>query len=189
MTAAVSEVTPSIVVAGLNADWKRYYKDYLYADSWVVTYYLVGDGAQITIAGTDNGDSFHRFTKLASETSSYKAGEYSYTAVAINGTSKVAVETGLIKIQENFITATGGLDTRSDNKKILDNLNKVVLELSKAVTTEVTVDGVSYKRSSLNELIKTQNHYKTLVAMEIRAERVAQGLADTNKKYVRFVPK
>lgn len=189
MTALVPEVTPRVITAGSNADWKRLFPDYLYADSWVITYYIVSDDYQITIAGTDNGDSFHRFTKLAAVTANYKAGDYYYKAFAVNGTSTVLVESGLITVVSNFITATGGIDIRSDNKKILDNLNKVVLELSKATTTEITVDGVSYKRSSLNELIKTQNHYKNLVAMEIRAERLAQGFPDSNKKYVRFVPK
>lgn len=189
MTATVSEVTPSVIVAGLNTDWKRYYADYLYADSWVVTYYIVGNGSQITIVGTDNGDSFHRFTKLASQTTDYKAGEYSYTAVAVNGTSKVAVESGIISIQENFITAVGGIETRSKIKIVLDNLQEVILALSKCTTTEVTINGKSYKRSSLNDLIKTEAHYKDMYAREVRAGQIASGMGDPSKIFTRFIPR
>lgn len=186
LTAEIPRSTPSIITAGLNAQWKLSYPDYLYSDSWVLTVYLLGNGTQYTIVGTDNGDGYHLFTKLASETASYIEGLYSYTIVAVKSTSKVPLESGHITIKPNFITATGGLETRSDTKIILDNLTNVVKQLSKMTTTEVTIDGVTYKRSSLNELIKTLNYYKSLYAQEQRAEKLANGFADPNKVFVRF---
>jgi len=186
LTAETLTVTPSVITAGLNAVWKRYYKDYLYSDSWVCTVYLIGNGSQHTIVGTDNGDSYHLFTALAATTANYVSGEYSYTIVAVNGTSKVAVESGIIKIEPNFLTATGGLDTRSDVKIILDNLTEAIKELSKKTTTEITIDGTSYKRSSLADYIKARSHYAMLYQQEVNALRIAQGFADPNKIYTRF---
>lgn len=186
LTALVSEKTPSIITAGLNADWKLYFKDYLYSDSWVLTIWLLGNGTQYSITGTDNGDSFHRFTKLASETASYIAGDYSYTVVAVNGTSKVPLESGVITIKPNFLIATSGLETRSNTKIILDLMDKAIKDLASKTTSEVTIDGTSYKRSEINNLIKARNHYATLYAQEQRAVRMANGFADPNKKFVRF---
>lgn len=189
MTAEIPSLVPSYITAGLNFSFKRLYSDYSYSDSWVATLFIVGNGINYTVTGTDGGSGYHLFSKVASETSAYIAGSYDYNIRVALSTNAWLVETGKITIKSNFILATGGVDTRSQNKIILDNLTKVITQLSKAVTTEVTVDGVSYKRSSLNELIKTQNHYKTLVAMELRAERMANGIADPNKSYVRFVPR
>lgn len=186
LTAEIPTYTPSVITAGLNAQWKLTHKDYLYSASWVWTVYLIGNGTQYTITGTDNGDDYHLFTKLASETSSYIAGQYSYTIVAVNGTSKVPMESSIITIKPNFILATGGLETRSDTKIILDNLTNVIKQLSKATTTEVTIDGTSYKRSSLNELIKTRSFYASLYQQELNAEKISQGFADPNKIYTRF---
>lgn len=186
MTAEIPTKTPSTITAGLNAQWKLLFPDYLYSDSWIYTIYLVGNGTQITITATDNGDSYQLFTKLASETASYIAGLYSYTVVGVNGTSKVPLESGIITINANFITASGGLETRSDNKIILDNLTKVIKELSKTSTTQVTVDGISYQRSSLNELIKTKAHYQTLYNQELASLALAQGFPDPKKIYTRF---
>lgn len=189
MTATIPSVVPSSITAGLNFSFKRLYENYKPEDSWVSTLYIYGNGVNIPIVATDNYDSYHLYSKVASETSAYIAGDYKFNVFVVNGINKWLMESGHISINTNIILATGGVDTRSQNKIILDNLTKVITQLSKAVTTEVTVDGVSYKRSSLNELIKTQNHYKTLVAMELRAERMANGIADPNKSYVRFVPR
>jgi len=195
LTATVPIYTPTQITAGLNADWKRQFKDsdgniaYSYSDSWVVTYYLICKSVQYTITGTDNGDTYHRFTKLASETSNYEAGLYSYTAVAVNGTSKVAVESGVIEIRPNFITATGGLDSRSSIKIILDNLDDAILELSTKTTTEVTVNGTTYKRANIVDLLKARDRYQTLYNQELASANASNGFSSKNKIYVRFMPR
>lgn len=99
------------------------------------------------------------------------------------------MEEGRITIEPNFITATGGIDTRSENKIILDLLKKGIKQLASKTTSQVTVDGVSYTRMTLNEMIKAKNHYQVLVNQEIANEKLAQGFPDPYKKYVRFVPR
>lgn len=180
---------PSVITAGLNFNFKRKYDDYLPADSWVGYLYIFNNGIQYTVTATDNSDGHHLFSKVASETSAYIAGDYSFNILVVNGINKWPVESGLITIEPNIILATGGIDVRSHAKKMIDNLDKVFESLSKTTTTEVTVDGVTYKRSSLNELIKTYNYFKNIYSQELRKDQMAQGLADPFKKYVRFVPR
>lgn len=187
MTATIPSVVPSTITAGLNFSFKRLYDNYKPEDSWVATMYIYSNGVNIPIAATDNSDSYHLFSKVASETSAYVAGSYSYNTFVVNGINKWCVEFGQITIEPNIILATGGIDVRSHAKKMIDNLDKVFESLSKTTTTEVTVEGVTYKRSSLNELIKTYNYFKNIYSQELRKDQMAQGLADPFKKYVRFV--
>ena len=190
LTAEIQAFTPSIITAGLNAQWKLTFPDYLYADSWVATVYIIGNGIQYTITGTATSpaSSYHLFTKLASETSAYIAGDYKYKIIVVNGTSKWQMEEGRISILPNFISETG-IYSKSENETILALLKKGIKELASKTTSQVTVDGVSYTRMTLNEMIKASNHYQFLVNQEIAAEQLSQGFPDPNKKYVRFTPR
>ncbi len=189
MTAEISDKIPASIDAGLNFSFKRKYNDYLPADSWVAYFYIFNKGLQYTVTATDNGDSYHLFSKVASDTASYIAGDYSYNILVVNGLNKWPMESGVITINPNIITATGGIENRSKVKIILDNLDKVIEQLSKTTTTEVTVDGTTYKRSSLNELLKTRDRYQTMYNQELANIALANGGADHKKIYARFTPR
>lgn len=186
LTAEIPTVTPSVIDIGLNAVWKRYWKDYLYADSWVVTYYFVSADQQFTCVGTDNGDSYHLFTNLAAATAVLKAGDYSYQAVAVNGTSKVKLEQGVVELKDSFIAATGGLDTVSKYKKILDTIDASIQEIVLKTTSEVTVNGTTYKRADLDKLLVVRDRYLNLYNQELRNIRLNNGQSDPRKTYIGF---
>lgn len=189
MTAEIPTIIPSSIDAGLNFSFKRKYDNYLPTDSWVSTMYIFNKGIQYTVTATDNGDSYHLFSKVASDTASYIAGDYSYNILVVNGINKWPIESGVITINPNIITATGGIENRSKIKIILDNLDKVIEALSVTTTTEVTINGKSYKRSSLNELLKTRDRYQTMYNQELANIALANGGADPKKIYARFTPR
>jgi hypothetical protein len=186
LTSEISTVIPSFITAGLNFSFKRLYEDYKPEDSWVATMYIYGNGVNIPIAATDNSDSYHLYSKVASDTSAYISGNYNFNVFVVNGVNKWLMESGNITIKPNIILATGGLDARSNTKIVLDLMDKAIKELASKTTSEVTIDGTSYKRSEINNLIKARNHYASLYAQEQRAVKMANGFADPNKKFVRF---
>lgn len=186
MTAEIPTVVPPSITAGSNFAFKRKYEEYKPENSWVATMYIYANGVNIPVVATDNSDSYHLYSKVASETSSYISGDYNFNVFVVSGVNKWLVESGNITINPNIILATGGLDTRSDVKIILDNLTTAIKELSKKTTTEITIDGTSYKRSSLADYIKARSHYAMLYQQEVNALRIAQGFADPNKIYTRF---
>ena len=186
MTATIPTTVPSSITAGLNVSFRRFYPDYLYSASWVVTLHAWMGSAKFTIVGSDNGDNYHLFSKLASETTAYVEGNYNYAMVAVNGTSSYQLESGFIKVKPNFQTAVGGLDSRPTLTKTLEALEKAILGIASAEEMEYSIGSKSIKRMDMAQMLVNRGRLKALIKQEENEERINSGLGNNKNVYLRF---
>lgn len=77
---------PSKLTAGDSVEWTVNLPDYP-APTWTLKYYLVKDGKQIVITGSQYGSTDEHHIDIAkATTANWPAGTYSYQAKASNGT-------------------------------------------------------------------------------------------------------
>lgn len=185
MTYEIPINEPTEIKAGFTLKFKVYEEDFLPAD-WTLKYYLLKEGAQIILTGTDNGDNYHLFDVAPATTATYIEGDYKFRLSAEDGIDKYEIRTGEIKVTPNYISNATGYDVRSPIKKTLDALTKACEGLASKEEMEYTINGKSLKRMSLSELIKCREKYLIWYKQEKDAERVKAGLPNRNKIYFRF---
>jgi len=199
MSATIPTVVPAQLVAGDTASWRISLTDYPAADGWALSYSLVRrtGGVLILIATSADGND-HLVNVLASDTASYLPGDYDVQAYATKTTERYQVWSGQISILPNFAAAgEGGLDTRSNARKIFDQLEAAILKISTAQASgasggivEWTVEGTHIKRSSpellLVALTQQRDRYAAILANEDAAANLAAGRASGRRVLVRF---
>lgn len=118
--------TPSKLTAGDSAEWTISLPDYP-APTWTLKYYLVKDGKQIVITGTQYGSTEeHHISADAATTAAWQPGTYSYQAKASNGTDRKDAGSGTLVIEPDFALQSSGYDDRSTAKKALDAIEAVI---------------------------------------------------------------
>lgn len=115
----------------------------------------------LEINGTPNGDSFD-INVSASGNSSLTTGEY-FVQAYLSGPSIKIFKQPDISISQLLGT---GVDIRTENEIVLDNLKQVFTSLSKREVEEVTIDGWTYKYRDLNKLQGLINRYQERVNRE-----------------------
>lgn len=176
MTAELQLIEPSEITAGLTYSWLLDYPDYLPVDGNSINYYLLKEGSQIVISGADNGDGKHFFEISASISTNYEAGQYNFKVVAINGLNKREIKTGVMIVNPDYISNSSGYDTRTQNKKVLDAIQKNILGLASKAEKQYTINGKSLERFSLEDLMKAESKYKDLVRKEEEKNMIKSGL-------------
>lgn len=174
---ALSTSTPTQITAGDTAEWLLSLTDYP-ASSWMLTYYLVKDGAQVSFSGSQYGSGdTHHIDNAAATTAEWEAGTYSYRATVSDGTDRHTVEEGTIEVLPNFATATTGYDDRSFAKKALDAIEAVLLGRASQAQLEYSIAGRQLKFIPPADLMDLRDRYWA----EYRAEEAAKTEKRTGK--------
>ena len=182
----IPETEPTVITAGDTVKWKKYFSDYLPADSWVLSYALVMDGKGLSITASDNGDGYHLISLAMATTKVYPPGEYTWQAYVNNGSERYQVGSGVIEVKPNFETLKGGYDARSHVQKTYEALQAVVEGKATQDQIEYSLpSGRSLSRMSWTEILKAYDKYKALYAQEVKADRIAKGLGHSGKILVR----
>lgn len=171
--------------------------DYPATDGWTLSHVLrpaSGSNDAITLTATADGEDY--LTTVSTTTSGgWEPGDYTVIAqVAKVGErhtlDAVALSGG--RLTSNRITVLANpaegeaFDDRSHARKTLDALNAMIEGRASMEQKSFTIRERAVELLSPDELIKWRTYYAGLVAAEEAQARVAAGLPDPRRKYVRF---
>lgn len=93
--------TPNSLLAGANSSWSCSLDNFPASAGWVLAYYLVKDGNQVTITAAPDGDA--RLVDLVvADSASWDPGRYHYQAWLRQEYDAHMVEFGAIDIKPNI---------------------------------------------------------------------------------------
>ena len=138
----------------------------------------------ITITATADGDDY-LFTFSATATASYHVGEWSFIITVEDGTNRVTVDEGTIKVLQNIVT-DGSTDPRSHARIVLDKIETLLQGKADRDVANYSINNRSLTKMSPDELLKWRDYYKAEVLREKRIERAKSGQGSGNRILVGF---
>jgi hypothetical protein len=174
---------PSTIIAGDTIRWLKTLTDYPASQGWLMAYTLINAAGKITINGTASGDS-HLIEASATTSAAWAAGDYDYRAQASKAGDVFTVGQGRITIQPSFAANT--LDNRSQARKALEAVQAYLSNSNNIAAAEYEIQGRKLKRFTLPELWAHRDRLRVEVSKEEQAGRIASGLPDNSRVYVRF---
>jgi hypothetical protein len=194
MSTTTPSIEPETLTIGYSSSWKITLANYS-STAYTLKYVLTPQREQqdtrniIEITSTASG-SAHLVTLLPVTTQNYKEGVYDYTAYVIDiatsgATTKLVVGSGCIEIKPDPLTDHS--DRRTANQIILDNITEAIKKLSTGSISSASVNGKTFTKADIGELIKAQSFYRGQVRNEKAAQQIAKGLGNPNNIKVRFV--
>lgn len=166
---------PTSLRAGDTWKWTRSLSDYP-APSWVLKYRFKSPAGGFEITATASGAD-HAVTVAAATSGAYVAAEYSWVAWVEGGSSeKYTVDQGTTTVEPDYRagTAAAALDDRSHARKVLAAI-EAWIEGHDPSVAEYEIAGRRMKYIPVGDLLKLRQRYKSEVAAEINAERLANG--------------
>lgn len=161
---------PASLIAGDTWSWTDSLASYP-APTWQVVYHFRGPQS-ITLTSTDDGAN-HAFSVAAGTTGGYKPGLYDWAARVDDGTTFITIDTGRVTVGANFANAAH--EYRSFWRRVLDELEPVILGRAGTDQLSMSIAGRSLQRMTWDELLKVYDRAKI---------EVASDGGDSAKKYV-----
>lgn len=157
------------------------------AGTWTLTYRFKNAAGGFEVVATADGSNF-AISVLAATTVGYAAGEYSWAAQVVNGAIKYTVDSGTLTVLPNLFsgTATAASDQRTHAQIVLNAIEAVIEGRASKDQMEYTIGSRSLKLTPLTDLILLRQRYKSEVASEKAAERLANGIGGGRKIQVRL---
>lgn len=161
---------PSELRAGMTWEWDRNDLSDFPAPTWTLKYWFkrMGGTDKFSITAAANG-SGHRVDVAPATTASYVADDYTWVAVAGDGTDSHEVDRGTLKILPRY-DQDQALDDRTHAKKVLEAIEAVIESRATKDQEEYTIHGRSLKRTPLKDLLALRDEYRA----EVRAEQLEE---------------
>lgn len=136
----------------------------------------IGGGTPIDITATAAADK-HLVEVLPATTTSWAAGDYSWTSWIENGADSYTIDQGLVTIKANPRTATAGTDSRSYARRMLAALEAALLQHAQTGTLAASyqINGRSMTFRSAKELRDERDYWAAQVAGEDSGAGITQG--------------
>jgi hypothetical protein len=122
---------------------------------WDADHWVLNVGASDLNALTDTGEITTR-----------------YQVVATKDEDSLVIEGGRLILARSLNTLTGGLDARTHEERVLDNIRAVIEKSATKEQHKYMVNGMELERRTLKELVDLEKFYASRVAMQ---NRKAQG--------------
>ena len=175
---------PASLNAGDTARWLKTLSDYPASAGWVLGYELVSPANRYAFTATSVGDA-HLVSVPAATTAAWVPGAYDWRARASLGADAFTVGSGRITIAPAFGAA---VDARSHARRTLEAIEATLEGRASSATAEYQIAGRSLKYIPVPELLTLRDRYRQDVRAEDAAARVAAGLGNPGRIYVRFGP-
>lgn len=182
----------SQIIAGDTLNFATQVPQFPAIAGWQLSYVLapqaqVPGAGPITLASTpDTADpAQHRIQVGASITAQWVAGSYGWTAFASRTGERHTLARGTVSILPNPATASL-MDTRSAARRALDAVEAYLADPKNLTAAKYQIAGRSLDRYPLADLWKHRDRLRMEVRGEDAAERLAAGLPDNRRVYVRF---
>jgi hypothetical protein len=184
MANPVPTSVPAKITAGDTLSWSRSLPDYPANGGWVLKYRLINAAGKIDItAGASGAD--HLVSVTAATSAAYAAGTYDWQEYVEKGTERYTTGAGSIVVSPNLAAQAGGLDTRTDARRMLDAVNAWLVARDLAVA-EYEIAGRRMKYIPIADLIALRGKLQAEVNREEAAARIMRGESPGNKLLVRF---
>jgi hypothetical protein len=138
----------------------------------------------ISITATADGSDY-LFTFSSTATATYHVGDWSFIVTVEDGTNRITVDEGTIKVLQNIVT-DNSTDPRSHARIVLDKIETLLEGKADSDVANYSINNRSLTKMSPDELLKWRDYYKAEVLREKRIERAKSGQGSGNKVLVRF---
>ncbi len=165
---------PAIIRAGDTVVWQRTFNDYGPPD-FTLSYVLVSTAAQygFTAGLSTDGSGAFLIQIPSATTATWAAGLYRWEAYVKDSTGdRITIDEGELRILANLETATGGIDDREDDEKILDAIKTLLA--GKVLAGDAQMYEIHQRkltRYTFAELEKLRGQY----ALRVRNIRIRRG--------------
>ena len=157
----------------------------LTSDLWTLHYYLRGLQS-LDLTSTANGPGWQT-TITATQSAGLTPGLFYWQAAVTQGSNRITLGSGQIQITANLAAASGTYDGRTQSEIALDAINaEIQARLTGGMVEDYTIGNRSLKKTPMKDLLEMQARYKTIVARDRQAQKIAQGLGNPRAMYVRF---
>ena len=181
---------PGTLTAGDTISWLKTLPEFPATEGWVLEYTLLNAAGKITI-GSAAQDADHLVGASATQSAAWPAGEYAYSA-RVSRTVAAVLQAHTVSVGRFTVAPAFGsvntLDTRSSARQALEAVTAYLANPANLGAASYTIAGRSLGRHGIPELIALKTHLQAEVSREDAAARVALGLPDKRRVYVRFGP-
>jgi len=184
VTPTIPSGEPKSFVRGDSCKWTRGFSEYLPADGWTLTYYIVSSNGKKSIVATDNGDGSFLATLTTTISLSMAEGVWTWQAVLTKTGERKTLDSGTFVVEQNFDNVGQSYDSRTFARKMLDAIEALLLDTSGSDETSISIDGVSTSFENKAELIAARDRFKREVKQEEQAANLKKGLGGSVR--VRF---
>lgn len=164
MSADVPSAPPSEVRAGDTVQWRRTLADYPASEGWALKYVLVSATAAYNATASADGDDY-LLTVDAAATAAWAAGRYALTEYVVKDAQRFTLATTQLQVLPDLAAATGGLDTRTHARKVLDAI-EAWMESRAPVAGMLEIAGRRIQHYPLADLLALRDRYRAEVARE-----------------------
>ncbi len=181
--ADTSTLEPSQINAGDTVRWLKSLADYPASAGWVLTYLLLNATGKITITAGAQGDD-HLVNVAAATSGAWAAGDYAWRAQVSKAGEVYTVGEGRVTVRPSF--GASALDTRTSARRALEAVEAYLADSNNLAAAEYQIAGRQLRRHSLSDLWQHRDRLRAEVAREDAAARIAAGLPDGRRIFVRF---
>jgi hypothetical protein len=176
---------PTFFYAGDTVEWTKLVDDYTPTDGWTLSYVFAKGSVQQTVTASDNGDGSFAVAITAAESTEWDAGVYYWQAKVTLDDAVHTVGTGQITVKQALSDAAT-YDGRSVAKVMLENIEAYLIDANNITAASYSIGGRSLSRWSRSELLAERERLRAEVRAEEGQARVAAGLGNPRRLYVRF---
>lgn len=147
-------------------EWSASVPGYSSADGYTLKYFFRGTLGKFDVTGTADGAGGWSISVADETTKGYKPGFYSYLAIVEKDGKKFEVGSGGLQVLPDLQSADT-FDGRTLNKKILDNLDAKLLDMSVRIEDEYEVFDRRLKVTDRTKLLELRDEYARRVQQEL----------------------
>lgn len=175
---------PTELTAGDTWTWTHSVTDHPATSYTAATFYLQNAARSFGMAATLSGTNF-ALTATAATTAALKPGKYQWRLVAITGTNRFTIDRGEVEVLPDPATAAS-YDFRSVARRTLEAIEAYLADPDNLAAASYSIGGRSLSRWSRSELLSEMSKWKAEVQEEEAKSRMAKGLGNPRRLYVRF---
>lgn len=187
MAATTPTREPATIQAGDTLEWDKSLPDYPADDGWTLTYRLTSATAQLAAFAASADGADHAVSVSAATTATWATGTYELRGQVSKASEKFTVHVSDVKILADLMADNvGGNDQRSHARKTLTLIETAIEALGAGTNQSFSIDGESYTRKSLPELMAVRERYQQIVNNEDSLDRVNNGKAPRGIHRIHF---
>ena len=172
---------PSFFRAGDSYQWLVSYADYPVADSWSLSYTIIGEDRQSEFTASTSGSSY-LVTLAPSATAAFPIGKVIFIACALQGVARVTIFQRDTQVLPGYGVQKSGADNRTKAKKALDAMDDALVTMgAKAWTQSYTINNKAITFRNFKEFTDFRDVLKREVAAENNEVAILLGGKAKNK--------
>lgn len=186
---------PSQIIIGDTATWNDQglrgldpvtgeVADYV-SGSYILSYAIRGSvGLNLTAVANGLG---YRTTITSVQSTALTAGNYFWQAFVTKAGNRVTIGSGQIQVMTNLSVGTSAYGGRLEVEKMLDAVTAAIqARLTGGAVLRYEIKGRDLERDPIPDLIMLRDRLRVEVARARAADKIAQGLGDPRRLFVRF---